>query len=45
MTKTFYGVLAIISVVGAVFLAALNRDATTITALIGLAGTLAGRGK
>lgn len=45
MSKNLYGVLAITSIVGAVLLAALGRDTTTVAALIGLAGTLAGRGK
>jgi len=45
MSKNYYGILAITSVVGAVVLTLANKDTTTVAALIGLAGTLAGRGK
>ena len=45
MTKDGYNVLSIVCVVGAVVLAALQRDLATVATLIGLAGTLAGRGQ
>jgi hypothetical protein len=44
MTKHGYNLLAAISVIGAVVLAALDKDLATVASLIGLAGTLAGRG-
>lgn len=38
-------IVSAICVIGAVILAAMNRDGVHVAALIGLAGTLAGRGK
>ena len=40
-----FSVLSGLCIVGAVILAALDRDAAQVTAFLGLAGTLAGRGK
>lgn len=45
MTTNGYNALAALAIVGAVVLAGLERDTTTVAALIGLAGTIAGRGK
>jgi predicted GNAT superfamily acetyltransferase len=36
------GLLAAIAIIGAIVLAAFERDATTVASLLGLAGTLAG---
>ena len=45
MNATSYTILAGLSITGAILLAALDKDAAQVAALIGLAGTLAGRGK
>jgi hypothetical protein len=40
-----FSVLSGLCIVGAVLLAAMDKDAAQVAALLGLAGTLAGRGK
>jgi len=44
MTRNGYNLLAGLAIVGAVILAALERDLVTVASLVGLAGTIAGRG-
>jgi len=45
MNTRSYAILSGMSIVGAVLLAVLDKDAAQTAALLGLAGTLAGRGK
>ena len=45
MNTRAYAVLSGMCIVGAVALAVLDKDAAQVAALLGLAGTLAGRGK
>lgn len=43
--RLMFTILAGLCIVGAVLLSAIGSDAATVAALLGLAGTLAGRGK
>lgn len=45
MNRLGFTILATTSIVGAVVLSVLGKDPATVASLIGLAGTLAGRGK
>ncbi len=45
MSKRAYAIVSGLCIVGAITLAILDKPAEQFTALLGLAGTLAGRGK
>ena len=45
MSKSSYAILSGLCIVGSITLAILDKDAAQVAALLGLAGTLAGRGK
>lgn len=45
MSTRAYAILSGLCITGAVLLAVLDKDAAQVAALLGLAGTLAGRGK
>lgn len=40
-----FTILAGLCIIGAIVLSAMGKDSATVAALLGLAGTLAGRGK
>lgn len=42
--RLMFTILSALCILGAIVLSALGRDSATVAALLGLAGTLAGRG-